>query len=475
MNLERPLRLLAFAAALAGGALFLVNAADLVRREVPGDYVEGVVLSAQRTVAAGTSAFDPAGWKALPWRINLYGPVQYQLGAWALRAGGDVSSLRPGRLLSLLAIALALAALWRLMRQGLRLPAGASVFGLLVPLGYLPVLVFAPQNRVDTLAVALSLAGLALAAEERRGTNVAAGLLFVVAVFTKPTAIAAPAAVLLWLLSKRRWRDAGLLVATCGVAGLVWLALLSATSHGGFLQSMGFNGATPFAPGGFVKAAQIALAAAPVPILAGLALGWLGSREGVGRLLAGYFLLALFLALATVGKVGANLNYFIEPGLALAPLAALAWHLWGRTTAGAAVAVAALASMLAWSAPRVAWELRGRTERLVAERRLAPLLAGKSVLTMEVSSVFRAGGTPVLNDPCIFAYLARAKRWDESGLVAALRSHRIDLVLADTDVAVPDPVFSNWSPEVRREVTESYRLSAVYGPGLYLYEPKGTP
>ena len=473
MRFESPIRLLAWLCVLGGGALFALNAVDMLRRDVPGDYVEGVVLGAQRTVASGASAFDPAAWKELPWKINLYGPVDYQLGAWALRASGQPTSLAPGRILSLLSLLVAMAALWRLIRQGLRLPASAALFGMLVPLGYLPVLVFAPQNRVDTFAVAASLAGLAVAVEGRRWSPAAAGALFVLAVFTKPTAIAAPAALLFWLLSRKQWRPAVVLSATCAVLGGVWLALLSVSTHGGFLQSLAFNGANPFAPGGFVKAAQIALAAAPIPLLAGLAAAWLGGKEGGERLTAGYFLLSLLLALATVGKVGANLNYFIEPGLALAPLAALAWHLWGRTLAGAAVALGALVSMLAWSGPRVAWELRGRVERAAAERRLEPLLAGKKVLTMEVSSVLRAGGTPVLNDPCIFAYLARAKRWDESGLLSALHEQRVDLVLADADLSIPDPSFSNWSPAVRREVTSSYRLVRTYGPNLFLYEPAG--
>ena len=473
--LERALRLAVVLGVVAGAVLFALNAGDMLHRDAPGDYVEGVVLSAQRTVATGGSAFDAAGWAGLPWRINLYGPVHYQVGAWALQAGGDLASLLPGRVVSLLAMALALASLWRLMRRGLDLPVGASVVGLLLPLGYLPVLVFAPQNRVDTLAVALGLAGLALAIQPRRGAAAGAGLLFTIAVFTKPTAIAAPAALFLWLLSRRRWRDAALLAATCGVAGGAWLAVLSWTTHGGFLQAIAFNGANPFAVGGFVKAAQLALGAAPVPLLAGLAIGAVTGREGTGRLLSGYYLLALFVALATVGKVGANLNYFIEPGLAMAPLAALAWNAWGRTTAGAAVALASLVSMLAWTAPRVGWELKGRTERIAAERRLAPLLAGKNVLTMEVASVFAARGTPVLNDPCIFAYLARARRWDESGLVAAVRERKVGLVLADADLSVPDPAFSNWSPAVRRAVVETCRPPTVLGPNLYLYEPAGAP
>jgi hypothetical protein len=473
--LARWLRLAAAVGVAAGAGLFALNAGDMLRRNAPGDYVEGVVLSAQRTVATGGSAFDAAGWSGLPWHINLYGPVHYQIGAWALKAGGDLASLRPGRVVSLLALALALASLWSLMRRGLLLPSGASAVGLLVPLGYLPVLVFAPQNRVDTLAVALGLAGLAIAIEPRRGAVPLAGLVFTLSVFTKPTAIAAPAAVLFWLLSRRRWKDAVLLVATCGIAGGLWLGLISWTTHGGFLQSMTFNGATPFAVGGFVKAAQIALGAAPIPLLAGLAVGAAAGKDENGRLLSGYYLLALFIALATVGKVGANLNYFIEPGLAMAPLAALAWNVWGRTVSGAAVALASLVSMLAWTAPRVGWELKGRTERIAAEKRLTPMLAKKNVLTMEVASVFAARGTPVLNDPCIFAYLARAKRWDESGLVGAIRERKVDLVLADADLSVPDPVFSNWSPAVRRAVVETCRPPKVLGPNLYLYEPGGAP
>ena len=474
MRLERWLGWAVWSAVAAGAALFLLNTADLIWKDLPGDYVEGVVLAAHQTVASGGSAFDRAAWTTEPYRINLYGPVHYQLGAWALRLSGRSGSLVPGRVLSLLALALAMAALWRLVRKGLRLPAPASWFGLLLPLGYLPVLVFAPQNRVDTFAVAASLWGLASLAEGRRWSPLLAGAFFVLAVFTKPTAIAAPAAALIWLLSRREWRGAAALSATCGLLGGAWLVALNLATHGGFLAATAFNGAYPFAIGGFVKAVQLALAAAPFPILAGLAVASLVSRDDVERLVAGYFLLALFLALATVGKVGANLNYFIEPGLALAPLAALAWHRHGRTLAGASVAVAAMASLLLVTAPRVAWERRGRIERATVEETLRPILAGKRVLTMEVVSVLRAKGIPVVNDPCIFAFLPRSGKWDEAALLGDLRDGRVDLVLADADLARPDPVFSNWSPAVRREVTRSWHLSRVLS-NLYLYEPQARP
>jgi hypothetical protein len=475
VRVERFLGFAAWAAVAAGAALFLLNTADLIRKDLPGDYVEGVVLAAHETVAAGGSAFDRAAWTTEPYRINLYGPVHYQLGAWALKFSGKAGSLVPGRLLSVLALALAMVALWRLIRRGLGLSAPDALFGLLLPLGYLPVLIFAPQNRVDTFAIAASLWGLSILAEGRRWSPFVAGAFFVLAVFTKPTAIAAPVAAFLWLLARREFRGAIGLAATCSLVGGMWLVALNAATNGAFLAATAFNGVYPFALGGFTKAVQLALAAAPVPLLVGLALASVVSRGGVERLAAGYFLLAFFLSLATVGKVGANLNYFIEPGLAMAPLAALAWNRYATTLPGASVAVAAMASLLLVSAPRVASEWRGRTERVGVEKTLSPILAGKKVLTMEIVSVLRAKGTNVVNDPCIFAFLPRSGKWDETALLGDLRNGRVDLVLSDADLSIPNPVFSNWSPAVRREVSASWRLSRVVGSNLFLYEPQAVP
>lgn len=465
----RLLRLAAVAGLLLGAGLFVVHAADLVRRDLPGDYVEGVVLSAQLDAAAGHSPFDPRGWAEPPYRIHLYGPVFYQLGGALLHLAGGVASLVPGRLLSLAGLGLALASSWVLSR---RAGAGqmAATVGLLAPLSFLPVLIFAPQNRVDTLAAGLALAGLAVGTFERPRSPLYAGGLFSLALFTKPTALAAPVALWLDLVRRREIRAAAKLLAAAVATGLFGLWLVQWTSNGGFTAAVfGFNGANPFSVGGWVKAIASILAQPLIAIAAGLAIGGLSAGENRERAVSLYFLVALGLALATVGKVGANVNYFVEPGLAAGPVIALGWERGARGIRELSLALALIAATLAVAAPRVALEWRGRAERGAAEAELLPTLAGRTVLTMEVTTALRAGATVYLNDPSIFACLTAAGRFDERRLLDDLERGAITAVLADADLSEANPTYSNWSPRVRTAVVQSFEMRRIFGRNLYLY------
>lgn len=474
-RMTRWLQIAVVAALAAGALLFAVHAGDQVRRDLPGDYVEGVVLAAQLDVAAGRSPFDPRGWAEPPYRIHLYGPVFYELAGRILRGLGSPASLAPGRLLSLAGLALALAGGFVLGRRMTGRGDAAAWVGVLAPLSFLPVLIFAPQNRVDALAAGLSICGLAIAARGGRAAPAWAALLFVLALFTKPTALAAPAALFLAWIWRRR-RDAGLLAAAALLFGLAGLAGMQWATGGGFGTAVfGFNGANPFSLGGLLKAVQMALSQPLLPLAAGLALAGLIEGEAEERLTALYYLMALTLALATVGKVGANVNYFVEPGLATMPILALAWKRTSGSLRGLGLALAFTAASLVVAAPRVALEFRGRGERAKAESTLRPMLAGQTVLTMEITSALRAGALPYLNDPSIFACLSAAGRIDERRLLADLERGAITVVLADADLAEADPIYSNWSPAVRAAVTRHYELARVLGRNLYLYRRPGAP
>lgn len=471
--MRRWLAIAVVVALAAGAVLFAVNAVDQVRRDLPGDYVEGVVLSAELDVAAGRSPFDPRGWAAPPYRIHLYGPVFYQLAGRALGALGAPASLVPGRLISLAGLALALGGGFLLARRLSGPGNGAAFVGLLAPLSYLPLLIFAPQNRVDTLAAGLSICGLAVAMRGGRGAPVFAALLFVLALFTKPTALAAPAALFLAWIWRRR-RDSFVLAGAALVFGLVGLAWMQWSTGGGFVSAVfGFNGANPFSLGGWFKAIQTAFGQPLLMVAAGLALAGLAGGDAGERLASLYALVALALALATVGKVGANVNYFVEPALATSPILALAWKRTGGDLRGLGLALAFAAASLVVAAPRVALEVRGRSERARAESVLQPMLAGRSVLTMEITSALRAGASPYLNDPSIFACLTAAGRFDERRMLADLESGAISVVLADADLGEANPVYSNWSPAVRAAVSRHFELSQVLGRNLYLYRRPG--
>lgn len=455
-----------FAAAIGIAAMAGLAVADL-----PGDYVEGVVLAAQEDVRAGRPLYNELNWTAPPYSINLYGPVYYHLGAWtADLLAASPGSLIPGRLLSLASLALALWALWRLQRELMDLDLGSSVLGVILPLGTLPVVVFGAQYRVDVFAIACGLWGLVLAAEGGRRLWLAP-VLFVLAVYTKPTAIAAVLALGLWWLLDRRIREIAIVATGCLVLGGLWLAALAWLTDGAFTQSVfGFN-ALPFSFGGFLAATRQGLGGGLIVVAAGLAAATVLDHRGGERLAGLYLLVALVLALVTVGRMGANFNYFVEASLALGPVVAAAWDR-SRRQAGCwlpGVLAAVLAGSLLWTGPRAIREHRARSERALVEGRLEQLIRpGDTVLTMEIVSAVRLGAHPVSNDPFIFSRLAETGAWDQSQLVGDLRSGAVEWILADEDLTSPRSGHTNWTDAVR-DATEHYFQPVTTLGRLHLY------
>jgi hypothetical protein len=464
------------AATVGVGSMLALVAADL-----PGDYVEGVVLSAQQDVRTGRALYAESNWSEPPYSINLYGPVYYHLGAWtAGLMGASPGDLLPGRLLSLASLILALAALWRLQRAVLDLDVADATLGVLLPLGAMPIVVFGAQYRVDVFGIACGLWGLVLAAEGGRKLYLAP-ILFVLAVYTKSTAIAAVFAVGLWWLLDRRFREILVVAAGCLVLGGIWLGTLAVITDGDFIQSVfGFN-ALPFSVGGFLAATQQGLGGGLPLVAAGLAAAMVLERSKPERLAGLFLLVALFLALATVGRMGANFNYFVETSLAVGPVIAVALARTRRepsswcAAALPGIVAAALVGSLLWAGPRAVAEHRGRQHRAVIENRLAELIQpGDTIVTMEIVSAFRLDAECYTNDPFIFSRLAEKGLWEEERMITDMENGVITWMLADEDMAGPRPGHTNWTDAIRRTTAERFDLVETLG-RLHLYRYREAP
>lgn len=474
-RIELILRVALWVVVLLAAAVGIANMADMIVRDLPGDYVEGVVLAGQQDILEGRSLYDRDRWLQPPYSINLYGPVYYSLGASVASVMGGGASLIPGRLLTVLSLLLALAASWQLQRRLLGFDRVTALLGVLLPVGLLPVVVFGAQYRVDTFAIACGLWGLVVGASGGRRVYLAP-LFFVVAVYTKPTAIAAALALFVWLLFRRRWRDVVIISVGCLMLGGVTLVVLQMLTDGAFVRSVfGFN-ALPFAVGGLIRAAQYGFSGGLVALGAGVAVSMLTDRSPAARLTAGYMLVALLFALATVGRVGANFNYFIEPGLMVGPVLAFAWHRALRADdrrvmgTAAAIGLAMLASSLLWTLPRVVHEWRGRDLRQQTEAAVAAQVGeDETILTMEIVTALRIGARPYLNDPAIFASLANVGLWDESRLLSDLQNGTVRWVLADEDLEASRGAHSNWSNAVRETVAAHFEFVQTAGDRLRLY------
>lgn len=331
----RALRAAVDAVAVAGLVYVLVLLGRTVgpRLGAPYDleWMEGGMLVHAARVASGQPLYVHPGPDFIPF---IYPPLYHAvLGAWGAVAGG-VDYL-PGRVLSVLGVAVAAAALAAAARtEGLRWPAVAAAVAAFVST-YEDVGAFFDLVRIDGLGLGLWAAALLAV---RRGHLRSGGLLLVAAFATKHHAAAAGLPALIWL-----WRSAGR-------AAALRFAAWSVGPACGFMAAMAFEGDGAFftyllgVPAGHPFVLERALWGAPGELLRGLpasaaalgaALGaaaWARRREGAtgGAAVDGRTfwlwqgLLAVALALVMRGHHGGFLNVLMPAFWALALGGALA-------------------------------------------------------------------------------------------------------------------------------------------------------
>ena len=359
-------------------------------------------------------------------------------------------------------------------RQGVA--ACCGIIGTLTTLSFAPVTHWAPLMRVDMVATALAVAGiwLAMRAPAKPMLIHLAALCFVAAVFTKQTAIAAPAATFLTLLVLNpRLAWAGM--ATSVAAGLAALGVLAWLTDGGFVRHIFLYNINRFDLSRMDMIARIG--GMHVLYLGAGCIGaafWIRSRlpryrdvRGLAELrqrLCGFegdtgfaVLLAYFLVttlmLITVAKVGSNYNYFIDWMFAAGILAGIGCWQAARLAFDPRVG-SPKPSLLALLLPALigtqAVLLRpppDYAERLdpvrVAElERLTAMVraADRPVISDDMVVLLR-GGQPVMWESAIFAELASNGMWNPVPFADKIR--RGDFAFFVTDGGRGDPYYED--------------------------------
>jgi hypothetical protein len=492
----------ALLAVLAWAVLrFLAHAASVIGYRYGLDFGEGIVWQ-QALLIPGPRMYGDI--TRFPFLVFHYPPLYHLISRGVAALGVD--GLVAGRLVSLastLAMCGCLAALaWLAVRArfGRRPAQFAAATGFALPLAMLPVFCWAPMMRVDMLAAALGFAGMLCAAmaPARPGLLPLAGVLFVAALYTRQSAVAAPLAALLVMLPVMPGATlrAMLLAGVIGLAGLLGMTL---ATDGGFLRHVvGYNVNRFDLARGLSQTGTLALVSLGYVAVAGVA-AVLAARDlaratagrGLPRLLRedqgarAVAMLLAYLAVTTLmlpmaGKSGASINYFIEWSCALALFAGL---LGARALALLAAlppgmrphpGLLMLPALLAWQmiATRPPWHpylaLEARTLRLLAlEAELRN--AGRPAISDEMVLLIRSG-QGVVWESAIFAELASLGRWDEAPLRAMLEAGRFAFVLTDglPGTALYD---SRYTPAISAAIDRAYpRREAIAG-GLVLHRP----
>lgn len=477
---------------------FALHGWNLMRFPYEADYGEGAILNEAMRLAAGAGVY--VSDRTPPYLVGNYPPV-YLLLVAALRLAG-ARGFAAGRALSALSVLAAAALAGLTVRQVLGegtppvAPAGRSfsaalAAGLICAQNY--IWQWGPLERVDSLALAWSLAGLyAVARRPERAAR--AWPWFLLAVLTRQSEVAALAGALWYLWPGRRaqalglglrWA-AGLAVA---VAGLQWATgghflvqiVVDNANHYSLLGALGSIGGWLFTAGGL-----------PLILFAVWGLALTHARPK-GRLLVGYAV-AAWLIVWTVGKVGSSLNYFFPTIAAAAMLAALVPHA-PRRPGLAAVTIAAFLigipplanrpglagqvtrdltafhdlrtptyNRLGWVVPVGGQDPEDARLIAVMRRTQGPILA------RDMGDILQSGHA-VFFQPFELTQVAANGHWNPAPLIQRARLGGFPLVVLDFPLAqVSRWDTSTWPPAFLRTLSRHYRLAGRIG-DYWLYRP----
>lgn len=485
----------------AGLVSYLSRARAAVVSPLELDYGEGTVLWQTENLPHLSTAVHPLG--TYPYILFNYTPV-YHAATWmaAHYMPGSLAAGRVVSVLSMLGICVIVASIvWWATRTWTGLLCGI-VGGLFIL--HLPNADWSLLMRVDTIGIFFTYLGLAifLASNKRPWLNYVAFAFFLLAIYSKQTLIAAPAACLVCLFIQNR-RLLLQVLALCAGAGLAILAVLGAITHGEIVHHFFKYNVSPFHwKRGIYLALLLVRQSAPIVIL-GLIFaakvtykrfGSASPRQYLnmarnaltsdGRSRAGLvFVLYLVIASVTsvsIAKVGANVNYLLEWLFACCLLAALCLEDLLSLSRGKAAPLQALGLAVAASiafitaplhvqaAPAGSADMNFAHQALIERLRAMP----GDVYSEEMTVLLQAGKA-VPAEPASVTFLSAMHLWDERQLVDRFRDQYFSAVVVNTTLDNPE----HFSPAVRAAIDEEYEFHDKAGPYL-IYFPRsihGTP
>jgi hypothetical protein len=443
----------------------------------PLDYCEGPMLDQTLRLAQFENIYRNS-FASPPYTVSNYPPlfqlIQVPL-TWIVGP-----AFWYGRLISILS-AVSAAALIGLILYTLTGDSIASAIGGLTLLAFPYLLQGSVLNRVDGLALALSLGGLYATVRwpnHRQGPWVA-GLLFTAATFTNPRyALAAPLTAIVWLWHLEFRRQAVRLAAIVTVSCLGLFLSFNLITQGGFYLNTVLANLTSFSwytVTGYWLNLYLNAGYLVIGCLIFLGIERLGEATRSWPLVAPYCLAAAFMTL-TVGMANSSVNDLFEAGAALC-LASGAFIAWaGESYWLKALLVFVLAVQVNvltdWSRQDYIPALTNKMADTREVEQLAEYVqeAQGPILADEYMGLIPLNGRQLYFQPIEYKQLQAANLWSESPLVASIEHEEFSLILLYEPID-RRAISVRWTPEVRNTIYTHYRLDDTLA-RTFVYLPK---
>ena len=484
--------------------MFVVIEVRLVRKPSTSSYGEGPVQWMAMQILDRHLAYQPID--RIPYVVYPYPPLYMLTARFLSHFAGDL--LLTGRSLSA-ASALAIALIIGLT-VFLGLPTHApkrwrlasATFGGAQLLLMWSVITYAPIMRVDMLALLFSFSGFIvfIFAGRRQTGQYAAVALFILALFTKQTALPIPITCLIAGLLVN-WRQTVRAYALGAVLGIAGLAYFTAYFGGTFLYHIFTYNIAEFSfRHALIQIAQHVCEQFPLAVVAtatclgvwnGKAAahsGWLpflrkrltGNLYGRTAVMGGVHLALATVWALSVGRIGSDINYFLEWDIGCCLLAGLfVFRLlatWKATRVPSpietvsyllvpSITLFAVISLLPMVFPQAlvgAIQLQDNADTARVVQMIhdtpGPVLSEDALLSIKA-------GKPVIAELETVNFQRRMGKWDERPLVEMLEQQRFGLVV------VMEITSQRYSPSMEAAIESAYVLSERIG-GYSIYRPR---
>ncbi len=451
--------------AAVAALICIVYQAEVIPFRYSLDYGEAPLVDQAIRLSQGENIYR-ADLSNAPYTISNYPPLYVFVVSLGVQAVGPAKAFAVGRFVSALSAWIAAICIafivFRATRDRLAAFVAAVVF---IAFPFVPF--WSAFLRIDLLALALSLAGLALLIDQPVSLPrfIFGALLLTAAIFTRQSyALAAPLAAFVWLIS-HDWKRALALAGVVGGLSLTIFLILNISTQGGFFYNIVTANVNEFGMDRLLDNMEMFASAALLPLLVAVFSLFLIRRwNPLWTLAAPYFVGALISSL-TIGKIGSNVNYFLELCAAIALAAGVAIA-WSRAQAKVPHTVRALLLIvLAVGVGRMmhvmlmerTGQFRDRQVSVPELSRLETFVKDTPgpILADEFMGMLTLQGRPLEIQPFEVTQLSAAGKWDQTPLLESIRNHEYSAII------LYDMPWSQerWTQEMLDEIERSYTLT----------------
>lgn len=341
------------------------------------------------------------------------------------------------------------------------------------------VVSWASLARIDSLALAFATAAIyvLISRPKSRWALWGGGLLLVAAAYTRQSyALAAPLAAFVWLWTQEKRHAVRLALLVGGVGGGVF-GVINTLTDGGFFYNIVTANVNEFGWDRLWNHLKALSGKAPIILAMGgvfLVGDW---KELKGWALLGPFLAGAALSALTIGKIGSNVNYFLELTAALS-LVGGAMIVWSAKRPWQHTAILLLLTiqmgLLAKSTmdESVGWNLASRRADFNALQMLNQTVKNLEgdVLADEYMGLLTLQNRPLYIQPFEVTQLANAGLWDQEPLLDDIINQRFSGILIHHFGQYPIHK-ERWTPEMLAAIDEYYHPSKTLA-GTVVYLPQ---